>query len=112
MEGKLVTGVRSTVNDVEGGAREDKGGFDSCEICEVLVQRNAFLSSTSLRDGNRNTENGICTKLALVGCIVELDEEVVDFFLRGDLQARTGQLWSDDAVDVVDSLAYACKSSE
>jgi len=107
LEGELVTRVRSTVDDVESGAWEDERRFNSCEIGEVLVQRNTFLSSTGLGDGNRNAEDGICTEFAFVGCSVEFDEEVVDFFLRSDIQARSDQLRSDDIVNIVDSLAYA-----
>jgi hypothetical protein len=99
--------MRSTIDDVESRAGEDEGGFDACEIGEVLVQRNTFLSGTGLRDGNGDTENGVSTELAFVGRAVELDEEIIDFFLGSDFQARSSQLRSDDAVDVVNGLAYA-----
>jgi hypothetical protein len=73
----------------------------------VLVERNTLFSSTGLRDGNGDTKDGISTELAFVGGTVKFDEEIVNFFLRGDDEVRIGQRWCDNIVDITDGLTYA-----
>ena len=58
-----------------------------------------LLSGTSLRDGHRDTEDGIGTELGLVVGSIELDEEVVDLLLGSDGDLSLNQLGSDGVVD-------------
>lgn len=110
LESEFVAGMGSTIDDVECGAGKYEGGLDASEVSEVLVERYALLSSGGLCNSNRNTEDSVCTKISLVGCIVEFDEEIVYILLRRDFQTGLDQLRGDDVVDVVDGLAYALKS--
>ena len=77
--------------------REEEGRF---------VFKTHFLGSASLSNGNRNTKDGVGTKVTLVGCTVKLDEEVINILLLGDLEARLDKLGGDDLVDVCNSFRY------
>lgn len=70
----------------------------------MLVQGDTLLRGGSLSDGDGDTEDGVGTEFALVGGSVELDEEVVDFFLLGDFEAGLEDLGGDDVVHVGDGL--------
>ena len=104
LEGELVAGVGATVDDVEARGGEDVGGLDARELSEVLVEGDALLSRTGLGNSDRDTEDGVRAELALVGGAVELDQEVVDLLLLGDLEARLNKLGCDGVVDVGDGL--------
>lgn len=106
MESELVAGVRSTIDDVEGGARKNERRLNASEVGEVLVKRYALLSSSSLCNSNRDSKDSVGAEVAFVSCAVEFDEEIIDVLLRRDVQARLDQLGSDDVVDVGDSFAY------
>ena len=112
LERELVAGVGATVDDVEAGSGEDEGGLDTGEVSEVLVEGNALLGGGSLRDGDGNTEDGVSTELALVGGTVELDQEVVDLLLLGDLETGLDELGRDRVVDVGDGLEDACRDDQ
>ena len=99
--------MRSTVDDVEGRAGKNEGRFDAGKVSEVLVQGNTLLCSGSLRDGNRDTENGISTKPGFVWGAIELDEEIIYLFLRGDRQLSANQFSGNFAIDVRNSFADA-----
>lgn len=107
LESELISGMGSTIDDVESRSRENEGGLDTSEISEVLVEGDTLLSGTGLSDSNGNAEDGVGTKLALVGGTVELDEEIVDFTLRGDGQARFDQLRANYIVNIGDGFADA-----
>jgi len=104
LESKLVTGMGTAVDDVECGARQNIGGFDTSKLGKMLVYRDALLCSTSLYSSDGNTEDSVSTELALVWSAVELDEEVVDLFLLCNLEARLDELRAEDGVDIVNSL--------
>ena len=70
-----------------------------------------LLRGTGLRDGHGDTEYGIRTELGLVVGSVELDEEVVNLFLRSDGDLGFDQLGSNGVVDGGDGLGDACNSS-
>lgn len=70
-----------------------------------MTFRPHLLSSSGLGNGHAHTEDGVGAKLALVGCAVELDEEVIDLLLLGDSDATLDKLRADDVVDVGDGLA-------
>src|SRR6266702_5739274 len=57
LEGKLVAGVRATVDDVERGRREHVWGLDAGKFREVLVSGYALLCRCSFRNGDRHTED-------------------------------------------------------
>ena len=107
LERELVASMRSTVDDIEGGSGEDEGGLHTREVSEVLVERDTLLRSTRLSDSNGDTEDGVSPELALVGRAVELDQEIVDLLLLGNLEARLDQLGRDRVVDVGDGLEDA-----
>lgn len=104
LERELVTGMRTTVDDVEAGDREDEGGLNACKIGEVLVERYSLLGSTRLCNCDTDAKDRVCPKLALVGGTIELDEEVIDLLLGGDRETGLDQLWGDNGVDVGDGL--------
>lgn len=108
LERELVAGVRTTVDDVEARGGEDEGGLDTGEVGEVLVERDTLLSGSGLRDGDGYTEDGVSTELALVGGTVELDQEVIDLLLLGDLEASLKDGGCDDVVDVSNGLEDTC----
>ena len=74
LESELVPGMRPAVDDVEARAAEDVGRLDAAELREVLVQRDALLRGTRLRDGDGHAEDGVCAELALVGGAVDVVE--------------------------------------
>ena len=104
MESKLVTGMGTAVDDVECGARQNIGGFDTSKLGKVLVYRHTLLRSASLYSSNGNTEDSVSTELALVWSTVEFDKEVVDLFLLCNLEARLDKLRAEDGVDILNSL--------
>jgi len=88
LEGELISGMGTTVDNVECRSGKDVGWLDSSELGQVLVQGNTLLNSGSLSDGYTDAENGVGSEFTLVRGTVELDEEVVDVLLGGDLKAR------------------------
>jgi len=105
LEGQLVAGMGSTVDDVEAGQGEDKGGLDTGQIRKVLVEGHALLAGASLSNRDRDAEDSVSAEFALVRGSVELDQEVVDLLLLGDLESRVDEGGGDDVVDVSDRLA-------
>lgn len=104
LESKLVTGMGTAVDDVECGARQNIGGFDTSKLGKVLVYRHTLLRSASLYSSDGNTEDSVSTELALVWSTVEFDKEVVDLFLLCNLEARLDKLRAEDGVDILNSL--------
>lgn len=51
LEHELVGRVFSTIDDVESRAREREGWFETCEIGEVVVQREALASDRAVYRG-------------------------------------------------------------
>jgi len=94
----------TTVDDVERRSWKDVGRFDASELGQVLVQGDILLDSSSLCDGNTDAENGVGSQLTLVRGTIELDEEVIDVFLGGDLKARLDQLRGNNIIDVGDGF--------
>ena len=104
LEGELVSGVRTTVNDVESGSWKDVGWLDASELSKVLVKGDTLLNSSSLSDSNTDAEDGVGSELTLVRGTVELDKEIIDILLSGDLKARLDQLRGNNVVDIGDGL--------
>ena len=65
-----------------------------------------LLSSTSLGDGQRYTENSIGTKLGLVGSTIELVKESIDSGLVLDIEVLLDESRGNDLVDVGDGLGH------
>lgn len=63
-----------------------------------------LLSGSSLCDGQRNTKDGVCSELALVGGAVERVEEGVDGGLVLDVEVLGDHGGGDDGVDVGNGL--------
>ena len=87
LECKLVSGMRSAINDVESWGGENKRRFDARKIGEMLVERNALLGGSSLRDSNGDTKDGVCTEFSFVRCTIELDKEIINICLGSDVKA-------------------------
>jgi hypothetical protein len=100
LECKLVASVRTTVDDIERRSGKDVGGLDTCKLSKVLVEGNTLFGGSSFSDGDGDTENCVGTQLALVGSAVELDEEVINFFLLGNLELGLNQLGANSVIDV------------
>ncbi|KAI6759168.1 hypothetical protein HG531_013929 [Fusarium graminearum] len=102
LEGEAATSVGTTVEDVHEGNGEDIGLLGSGEVGDVSVQRNAL--GTGLGNGQRNTKDGVGTKLGLVGGTIELVEESINSGLVLDIEVLLNQSGGNDGVDVLDSL--------
>ena len=116
----------STIDNIESWARKNERRLNAGEVCQMLVERNTLrvnvsltylsacvrmshlLSSASLSNSNTDTQDSVSTKFALVGGTIELNEEVVNFFLRSNLQSGFDELGCNDAVDVGDGLCDTC----
>ena len=61
------------IEDILEGNRKDIGLLGPSEIRDVGIERDTFLSSTGLGDGQADTKNGVGTKLGLVGGAVEVN---------------------------------------
>jgi hypothetical protein len=109
LERELVAGVATTVDDVERGDGERVRRLDTSELGKVLVERDAFLGSASLGNGDGDAEDGVGTELAFVWGAVELDEEIINLRLVGNLEVGLDQLGADDIVDVGDGLGDTLK---
>jgi hypothetical protein len=70
----------------------------------VGVEGNTLLSSTGLGNGQADTENGVGTKLGLVGGSIEVDQELVNLGLVLDIDVLLDESRGDDLVDILDSL--------
>lgn len=132
LESEAVVGVRATVDHIESWAGEDEWRLDASKVGEVTVKRDIlsveestiniqpvnkaslgkgsvvtyFLAGTSLSDGNRNTEDGVGTKVTLVWCTIKLDEEVVNILLLCNLEAGFDKLGGNNIVDIGNSFRY------
>ena len=96
-----VLGVLAAVEDVELGDRQDPGAGPA----QVAVERQPVRIGDRPGAGQRDAEDGVRTKLGLVGRPVELDQGCVDGGLV--LGVRTDQLGGDRGVDVGDGLEHA-----
>lgn len=104
LEGELVSSMRTTIDNIECGSRKDVGWLDASELGKVLVEGDILLNSSGLSDSNTDAKDGVSSEFTLVRSTVELDEEVIDVFLGGDLKARLDQLRGNNVVDIGDGL--------
>ena len=62
------------------------------------------MSSGGLGDSHGDTEDSVGSELTLVGGTIEVDEELIDLLLVGDVELSLDELGSDNVVDVSDGL--------
>lgn len=112
LEGEATASVRSAVENVLEGDRQNIGLLGTGEVRDVSIQGNTLLGSTSLGDGQANTEDGIGTQVDLVGGSVKLDEELVNLalILNVDILLNYGR--SDSLVDILNGLQDTLKVAE
>jgi len=96
-----------SVQDVHEGNRKDIGLLGSSNVRDVGIERDALLSGTSLGNGHGDAEDGVGTKLGLVGGSIEVNEELVDLALVLDVDVLLDKGRSDNLVHVLDSLKDA-----
>jgi hypothetical protein len=69
-----------------------------------------LLSGSSLRNSQRDTEDGIGTELALVWSSIKLDQKLVDLWLILDIDVLLDESGTDDLVDIGNSLENTLSS--
>ena len=77
----------------------------------MSVERDTLLSSTSLGNGQADTEDGVSTEFRLVGSSIKLVEELVDLGLVLDIKVLLDDGAGNDLVDVLDSREDTCSPS-
>lgn len=70
----------------------------------MSVEGNTLLSGSSLGNGQRDTEDGVGTELALVGGTIELVQELVDLGLLLNIEVLLDEGGANDLVDVLDGI--------
>jgi hypothetical protein len=71
---------------------------------QIITPYAHLLSSSSLRNGQRDTEDGVGTELSLVGSSIKLDQELIDLWLILDIDILLDEGGTNDLVDVGNSL--------
>jgi hypothetical protein len=104
LHGELVTGMRTTVDNVESRNGENERLLGTREISKVNVERDTLITSSSLGNSKRDTEDGVGTKLTLVGSTIELDEEVINSLLFGNGDLGINELGANNIVNIGNSL--------
>lgn len=104
LEGETATGVGATVQDVLEGDGQDEGLLGSGKVGDVSVEGNTLLSGGSLGNGERNTEDGVGTELALVGGSIKLVQELVNLGLVLNVDVLLDEGGANDVVDVLDGV--------
>lgn len=110
LEGQTAAGVGTTVQDVLEGDGEDVRLLGSSQVGDVSVEGNTLLGSTSLGDGQTDTEDGVGTEVGLVGGSVKLVEELINLGLVLHVEVFLDESGADGLVDVLDSLEHTCSS--
>jgi hypothetical protein len=70
----------------------------------IVAVRSHLVSGTGLGDSHRDTQDGVSSELSLVSGSVELDEQVIDLLLLGDVKTALDEGLGDDVVDVGNGL--------
>ena len=104
LEGELVPCVRAAIDDIKRRGRKHIWRLDARQLRKMLVQRNALLGSSSFRNCDGHTEDGVGTELALVWCAIELDQEVINLLLLRHFEPGLDQCGRDRVVDVGNGL--------
>jgi hypothetical protein len=77
-----------------------------CRACDVFY----LLSSGSLGNSKTDAENGISTQLPFVWGSIELDQELVNFWLILNIDVLLDESGANDLIDVLDSLCNTLSS--
>jgi hypothetical protein len=104
LESELVPSVRAAIDDVKRGGWKHVWRLDTCQLGKMLIQRNALLGCSSIRNCNGYPEDGVGTELALVWCAIEPDQKVINLFLLRHLEIRLDQCGRNCVVDVGNGL--------
>lgn len=104
LEGKAATGVRTSVQDILEGHRKHVWLLGSSKLGDVAVQRNTLVASSSLGRCHAHPKDSIRTEVRLVGSAIKFVEKFVDFDLVLDIDCFLNEGWTNDFVDVLDSL--------
>lgn len=94
----------ATVQDVLEGNGQDVGLLGTGEVGDVSVERDTLLGGSSLGNSQGDTEDGVGTKVTLVGGAVELVEELVDLGLVLDINVLLDESGANGLVDVLHGL--------
>jgi hypothetical protein len=104
LESETATGVGATVENVHEGNGENVRLLGAGKVGDVGVEGDTLLGSGGLSDGHGDTEDGVGTKLSLVGGAIKLVHEVVDGALVLDVEVLLDESGTEGLVDVGDGL--------
>lgn len=104
LESQATTGMGATVQDVLEGNGQHVRLLGTGKVGDMSVKRDTLLSSTSLGNGQADTEDGIGTEAGLVGSSIELVEELINLGLVLHINVFLDQSRSNGLVDVLDGL--------
>lgn len=74
------------------------------------IERDALLGSSGLCNGERDTEDGVGTELALVGSAIKLNQKLVNSRLVLDVDSRLDEGGANDGIDIFDGLENTLSS--
>merc|ERR1719468_704040 len=106
LHGQLVSGMRATVDDVQG-RNGHNDILDSSQISNVSVQRNTFMCSASFANSHGHSKDRISAQIVLVVCTVQLEHHLIDVLLVDGVKIGTHQGWGNGLVDIVNGLSHA-----
>mmetsp|Transcript_22761 Transcript_22761/g.35650 ORF Transcript_22761/g.35650 Transcript_22761/m.35650 type:complete len:325 (-) Transcript_22761:275-1249(-) len=104
LHGKPVAGVGTAVDDVHPGHGHHVL-LDASNVSEMLVERHALGSGTSLGSGHGNGQDGVGSEVVLVGAAVQVGHLLVDGRLVSGVHALEGR--SDPLINILASLLHS-----
>jgi len=90
LEGKLVSGVFSSVDDIEARNRHGLGDGVFGNLGVVLPKRNSLGGGSGLGGGKRYSKNGVGSNIGLVVGSLGLDNDLVNGGLVGGINSHDG----------------------
>jgi hypothetical protein len=96
--------MRTAVKNVGEWNGEDVWLLCASKIRDVGVEWDTLLCCGSLCNGHGHTQDSISTELGLVWGSVELVEELVDLGLVLDIESFLDESWSNNVIDIANSL--------
>jgi len=102
LEGKLVSGVFSSVDDIEARNRHGLGDGVFGNLGVVLPKRNSLGGGSGLGGGKRYSKNGVGSNIGLVVGSIGLDHGLVNGALVGGIDSHDGV--GQDGLGVFDGL--------